>query len=87
MLNAVIDQSVYIHRLILALGIVNVLAILAVFFSCRSFVRMSNFFSGKDTLRNKLFNGFYKYHTYYWIIFWVSVFLHVITALAHTGLQ
>jgi hypothetical protein len=83
-MTATIDRLVYIQYLILILGITNFLAILAVLFSCRSFIKVISFFTGKDPLQNKIYRSYYKYHGIYWGIFWFSVLLHVMVALTHT---
>jgi len=67
------------YKLVFVLGITNMVFGLLVLFSCRCML---------GTFVKKLYNynwyrKFYKYHCYYWWIFFVSVFLHSFLALGY----
>ena len=69
-------------KLVFILGIVNILSILLVFFSCRCLVGVK--------FVNKLWQygwskRFYSMHCYYWWVFITSVFLHTILAFLIFG--
>jgi hypothetical protein len=78
--------DVYIHWLILALGIGILLSILAVATSCRSFATLLNLSGGGGNTRVKLYGAFARYHSYYWAVLgWVLV-LHLLVTTYHLGL-
>ena len=70
-------------QLIYITGIINILSILAVIFSCRCMIgrwRMD------WMLKNKWYQKFYAYHCWYWAIFIFSVIIHAILALQLFGI-
>jgi len=76
-------QSVMVPRIIVILGIINILAGAAVFFSCRCIPGAR--LMGK-MMKYSAFQNFYKYHCYIWRVFWPSVFLHSLLVLMFFGL-
>ncbi len=71
------------QRLVFAFGVVNFLALSALFLSCRCmgvrkpFSRMLHF---------KAFARFYKLHCYYWYILFGSVVAHLVIAIWVLGI-
>ncbi len=63
-------------RVILALGIVNLVTGALVFFTCRC---------QPGPRIGKRFPRFYKAHCYLWRVFWASVIVHAILAIVYVG--
>jgi hypothetical protein len=78
-----IFHSVIVARLIFVLGIVNVLAAMLIFFSCRC-IPGSRLLS--KLTKHAAYNRFFKYHCYIWWIFWPSVIVHAVLAFAFFGI-
>jgi hypothetical protein len=78
-----IFRTVIASQIIFTLGIVNLVSILAILFSCRVFPTSKIL---KPLTLNKPFQKFYKYHGYIWWIFWTSVIIHVIFAIGQLGI-
>ena len=78
-----IFQSIIVARLILILGIINLVSGLLVLFSCRCIPGLK--ITG-NPMQHKGYQRFYKYHCYYWWIFWISVMIHAALALAYYGI-
>lgn len=71
------------QQIIFILGLVNLVSLLLVFFSCRCLM------GKKITMflwRSNLFKKFYRYHGYYWWIFFISVFFHSVLAIVVYGI-
>lgn len=79
-------QEVYLERVALALGWSSAVFALATVISCRSFVTLTNFLIRKNPMKIGAYQSFYKYHSYYWWVFGVSIVAHITTAVSHTGL-
>jgi hypothetical protein len=69
-------------RLVLILGVFQTLVALAIFLSCRC---VSGFKPASRLTRSVAFRKFFKYHCYYWWLFWISVAVHVLLAISITG--
>ncbi len=78
-----IFQSLIVARLIVILGITNLVSGLLVLFSCRCIPGLK--ITGK-LMQHKGYQRFYKYHCYYWWIFWTSVMIHAALAIAYYGI-
>ena len=70
-------------RVVFALGLVNALALAALFFSCRCMGARKPFSS---LFRFKIFSKLYKFHCYYWLILWASVITHLTIAIWVLGI-
>ena len=71
------------QRLVFALGVVNFLALSALFLSCRCMGTREPF---SRLFRFKVFTNFYKFHCYYWLVLWVSVVTHLTIAIWVLGI-
>jgi hypothetical protein len=71
------------ERLTVVLGYVTLTAVLAVIFSCRSFVSLSSHLGVKDVLKNRTYRLFYQFHSYYWWGFWFVFVFHLYMAGMH----
>ena len=78
-----IFHSIVVARLIFILGIVNLLALMLIFFSCRC-IPGSRLLS--KLAKYTAYNRFFKYHCYIWWILWPSVIAHALLAIAFFGI-
>lgn len=78
---ALIDPGLGI-KLVFILGIINILSILLVFFSCRC---MAGIKLVNKMLQYEWYKKYYSKHCYYWWIFVISVLLHTILAFLIFG--
>ena len=69
-------------RLIVILGIINLVTGVLVFFSCRCLPGSG---LGNRLMKYKGYQRFYKYHCYIWRVFWPSVMIHAILAVIFFG--
>ena len=69
-----------IENVILITGIINLIGILAVFFTCR-FVPVWNFTKRLES--QKWYKSIYKYHSYIWWVLIPSVLIHFIIVILH----
>jgi len=67
----------YGAKFIWILGIINIISMLLVFFSCRCLMGPK---ISRVLVQQKWFLAMYKKHCWYWWIFFVSVFLHSVLA-------
>lgn len=77
-----IFQTVFAARLILILGIVNLVTGFLLLFTCRV---VPAFKFTKSLMQHNWYKKFYRFHGYIWLIFWVSVTVHVIFAIGLMG--
>jgi hypothetical protein len=70
-------------RLIFILGLVNLLTLLALFFSCRC---MGGLGLHSKMSRFRVYKALYGFHCYYWIILGVSVAAHLGIAISVLGI-
>jgi hypothetical protein len=81
------DQlDVYIHWLVLLLGIGVLISGVAVFTSCRSFASLFHLIQPGNSLRARLYKAYYKYHSFYWVAFWYVLAMHLLVTITHVGL-
>ncbi|MBI4188805.1 MAG: hypothetical protein HY529_06330 [Chloroflexi bacterium] len=69
-------------RVIIVLGIINLLSGILVFLSCRC---LGGSKIGTRLMKNKSFARFYRYHCHIWKVFWASVFLHTVLVMVFLG--
>jgi hypothetical protein len=81
-----LQPAVYNERIAIILGLVTLVLALAIFASCRTFVSLLQRLGLENPSQNKFYQGFYKYHLYYWWGFGVSLLAHVMMVTLHTGL-
>lgn len=70
------------YRITLLFGVINIITLLLVFFSCRCLVG-SKFIKGMWD--HKWYQKYYRSHCYYWWIFMTSVILHTVFAIITFG--
>jgi ABC-type Co2+ transport system permease subunit len=71
------------QRLVFAFGVVNFLALSALFFSCRCMGVRGPF---SRLFRFKAFAKFYGFRCYFWAILWGSVVTHLVIAIRLPGI-
>ncbi len=76
------DASQHLH-VIESAGAVFVLVVVQ-FVSCRTFAGLVDLVTQKPPLTWRLYRGFYKYHSYYWILFAVVLIGHITLSSLHT---
>ena len=69
-------------RLIVILGIINLVTGLLIFFSCRCLPGAP---LGARLMKYHPYQRFYKYHCYLWRVFWPSVMIHATLAIITVG--
>lgn len=69
-------------RVLFILGIVNVVTGLVLFFTCRC---LPGARIGKNLMKHKWYQRFFKYHCYIWWIFGASIIVHAILAFKYLG--
>ncbi|HIG98428.1 TPA: hypothetical protein HA231_03320 [Candidatus Woesearchaeota archaeon] len=77
---ALIDQLLAV-RIAFVLGIVNIVGLMLVLFSCRCILG----WRPQVLQRQKWFMVFYRNHCWYWRLFLLSVFLHAMLAFVGFG--
>lgn len=75
-------QSIIAARVIFILGIINLVSVGLIFFSCRCIP--GSRITGK-LMKYSAYKRFYKYHCRIWGVFWPSVVVHAIFAIALLG--
>jgi hypothetical protein len=79
----VMFHTIVVVRLIFALGILNLIAVAALFFSCRCVPGMR--ILGK-LMKYSAYKRFFRYHCYIWWVLWPSVIAHALLAIAFFGI-
>ncbi|MGP8080761.1 MAG: hypothetical protein ACLPVI_09670 [Dehalococcoidales bacterium] len=77
-----IFHSVFAARLIVVLGIMNLVTGFLLLFSCRV---VPAFSLTRNLMHYNFYKKFYRYHSYLWLVFWISVTVHVVFAINFLG--
>lgn len=77
-----IFNSLLAIRVIVILGIINLVTGALVFFSCRC---LGGSKLGNRLMKYRSYQRFYKYHCYIWRVFWPSVMIHAVLAFVFFG--
>jgi hypothetical protein len=77
--------DVYIHWLILWLGILVLVSGAAVLISCRTIAAAFNLLGSDGSRWSRLYLKFYRYHSVYWIVFGLVLALHLLMTITHVG--
>lgn len=78
-----IFQSIIATRVLFILGIINLVSVLLIFFSCRCIPGSK--ILGK-IMKYQAYQRFFRYHCYIWLVFWSSVVVHAILGIAILGI-
>jgi hypothetical protein len=71
------------HQIVFYSSIINLVLVLAVFFSCRSMIGMFNFFKSRSLLNNNIYKKFYKFHSFLWLLLAMSIGFHIVFGMIH----
>ena len=71
------------HQVVFITSLINLIFVLLILFSCRSFSRVLNFLTSKDITKNRGFKKFYRLHSYFWLILITSFVIHISFGLIH----
>jgi hypothetical protein len=77
--------DVYVHWLILSLGIGILASAGSVLFSCRSVAAVLRLLSHANSWHDRLYRGFFRYHAYYWAVFGFILAFHLMVTTVHVG--
>ena len=77
-MNAFLSQPV--ENIILVTGIINLVFVLLLFFTCRFIPRAK---MTKSWINQKWFKRLYRYHTYFWWVLIPSVLIHFAVVILH----
>jgi hypothetical protein len=78
-----IFQSIAVAKLIFSLGIINLVTAALIFFSCRCLP--GNRLVG-GLMKRPAYKRLFSYHCYIWWVFWPSVVVHAMLAIAFFGI-
>ena len=78
--------DVYVHWLILFLGIGVLASAGAVLFSCRSVAAVLHLLSSDTSWLDRLYRGFFRYHAYYWGTLGFILAFHLMVTSVHVGI-
>jgi hypothetical protein len=78
--------DIYVHWLILALGIGILVFGIAVITTCRSVAGFFHILQGKDSLGTKAYSVYFRFHSYYWVAFGFFLIFHLMVTIVHVGL-
>ena len=79
---SIFDYTGIAARLLLILGVVNLVTGLLVFFSCRC---VGGSRLGVKLMGHKGYQRFFKLHCHIWKVFWPSVIVHALLAIVFFG--
>jgi len=77
-------QSIIAHWIVYVLGVVNLLTGILIVFTCRCFPG-SRLIGKLNLMKKPAFQRLFKYHCYIWWVFWISVIVHAVFAIAFFG--
>jgi hypothetical protein len=86
MFPSVPDPDSYYHWYSLGFGLSAILIIGGILASCRVIVVPLTTLLNKNPFKLAVFAPFYKYHSYYWLIFIIVIALHYTFGFLHSGL-
>jgi cytochrome b561 len=78
--------DIYVHWLILALGIGILISGIAVITTCRSVAGFFRLLRERDSLKTRVYRGYSRFHSYYWVAFLLFLVLHLMVTIVHVGL-
>ena len=77
--------DVYVHWLILALGIGILVFGAAVITTCRSVAGFFHLLRDKNTIGARIYRVYFKFHSYYWVAFGTVLVFHLMVTIVHVG--
>jgi hypothetical protein len=83
--NTAGDSNAYLHKYSLIFGLSALAAVIAVRFSCHGIGVVVRLFSERKPTEFKLIGLVYKYHSYYWVVFFILIAAHYTAGFLHSG--
>jgi hypothetical protein len=83
--NTAGDQDAFLHKYSTIFGVSALLTVIVVSVSCRGIATLVRLFSERKFTDFKLISVVYKYHTYYWTIFFLLTASHFTAGYLHSG--
>lgn len=80
------DPDAYLQWYVLWSGLALFVSSLVLFSSCRSLPNLLNLFAGENPLTVKGYQLFYRYHSYYWLVFFLLIAGHFAFGYVHAGI-
>jgi hypothetical protein len=77
-------QSSLALKIIFISAVLNVVLLIMLSLSCRCVPMLGRL--GNKLMSYRPFQNFYKIHCYLWTIFWISVIVHMVFAIALIGI-
>ena len=77
-----IFDPLLVTKLMVVLGIINLVTGLLIFFSCRC---LPGSRLGARLMKYQKYQRFYRYHCYVWRVFWPSVMIHAVVGVIFFG--
>jgi hypothetical protein len=78
--------DIYVHWLILGLGIGILVSGTAVITTCRNVAGFLHLVQGDDSRKTRLYSAYFRFHSYYWVAFLLILALHLMVTIVHVGL-
>jgi hypothetical protein len=78
--------DIYIHWLILSLGIGILISGISVLISCRSFASFFHLLENKSSMKTRIYSAYYKFHSYYWWVLGLFLVVHIMVTMYHIGI-
>lgn len=78
--------DIYVHWMILALGIGILSSGIAVITTCRSVAGFFHLLQERDSLWMRVYRAYSRFHSYYWVAFFLFLVLHLMVTIVHVGL-
>jgi hypothetical protein len=86
MLPAVPDTDAFLHWYSLGTGLTALVAVGGIIISCRVLPGPLSIIFNRQPLTNPAYKIFYKFHSYYWLIFLAIIAAHYMFGFLHSGL-
>jgi quinol-cytochrome oxidoreductase complex cytochrome b subunit len=64
-------------------AIANLVLMLIIFTSCKSFTSLATFFTSGNILGNITYKRFFRLHTLFWGLLGASIIIHIVSGMIH----
>lgn len=79
------DPDAYLHKYSVIFGVSALLVVLVASYSCRWVATLYRLFSERGPSDSKFFSMVYRYHAYYWLVFFLLIAAHFVVGYKHSG--
>jgi hypothetical protein len=77
------EPYVFEQRVSFYTAIGNIVSMMVMFSSCRSFISAFSFFTSGNPFNNNVYKHFFKSHSYFWIPLAISIAGHIVFGMIH----